>query len=65
MSKQKEVCDIQGCNNKAETVVVLYVPDSYTEIAMCSYHYKDFKSEEGLDKPFNMKDDVIAKYKHN
>jgi hypothetical protein len=39
--------------------------ETYTDFAMCDYHYDDFNSEEGLDKPFNMKDNVYSKYKYN
>jgi hypothetical protein len=61
----KEVCDIQGCNNETEAVIALHASDHYTEVAMCSYHYQDFKSAEDPEITFNMKDNVYSKYKHN
>jgi hypothetical protein len=61
----KEVCDIQGCNNKTGIVFVLNAHDHYTEVAMCSYHYQDFKYGKDPEVTFDMKDDVYSKYKHN
>jgi hypothetical protein len=61
----KEVCDIQGCNNETDTVIVLHAHDRYTKIAMCSYHYQDFKYGKDPEAMFNMKGDVYSKYKHN
>jgi hypothetical protein len=61
----KEVCDIQNCNNETDTVVTLHTHDNYTEIAMCSYHYHDFKYGENPEVTLTMKDYVYARYKHN
>lgn len=61
----KEVCDIQGCDNETDTMVTLHDRDSYTEVAMCSHHYYDFKYGEDPEVTLTMKDNVYAKYKHN
>jgi hypothetical protein len=56
-------CDIKNCSYKASNVLVSHTSESYTEIAMCDHHYDDLNSEEGLDKPFIMKDNIDVKSK--
>jgi hypothetical protein len=56
-------CDIRDCTSKASYITAHIDNTTYYTLAMCSYHYEDFHSEEGLDKPFIMKDNVYAKYK--
>jgi hypothetical protein len=51
--------------NKTDTVFVLHEHDSYTEVAMYSYHYHEYKYGEGPEVTFDMKDNIYAKYKHN
>jgi hypothetical protein len=66
MSMSKEVCDIQGCDNKTDTVIVLQSHENYTEVAMCSQHYHDFNSKDGpAEITYDMKDNINSKYKYN
>ena len=44
---------------------MLHEHDSYTEVAMYSYHYHEYKYGEGPEVTFDMKDNIYAKYKHN
>ena len=37
-----------------------YEIKEYVLVAMCPHHYRDMMSEEGLNKPFDMKDNVYA-----
>jgi hypothetical protein len=61
----KEVCDVQDCNNETDTMVTLHDHDSYTEVAMCSHHYYEFKDGEDPEVTLTMKDNVYAKFKNN
>jgi hypothetical protein len=47
-------CDIEGCHSKAPNIIMSQTEIDHATIAMCSFLYKDFYSEESLDKPFNM-----------
>ena len=44
-----------------------YEIKEYAMVAMCPHHYREMMSEEGLDKAFDMKDNVYAQTeeKHN
>jgi hypothetical protein len=46
-------------------MVTLHDHDSYTEVAMCSHHYYDFKYRKDPEVTLNMKDNVYAKYYDN
>jgi hypothetical protein len=62
---KKRDCDIEGCTSKASNITMHIDNTTYYTLAMCSYHYEDFQSQEGLEKPFNMKDTVYVKQKYN
>jgi hypothetical protein len=55
--------DIRDCTRKASYITVHIDNTTYYTLAMCSNHYEEFHSEEGLDKPFIMKDNIDVKCK--
>lgn len=61
-----KICDIEGCDNETDMVIVLQSHENYTEVAMCSHHYHDFHSEEGpAEITYDMKENINSKYKDN
>lgn len=57
-------CDIEGCNRKAAEIIPMQNEKEFFTIAMCSFHYEDYRSYASLDKPFNLKG-VPVQEKHN
>ena len=72
----ERICDIKDCHNKAAGFVKFPAPplpmgaernknskfkiEEFALVAVCHHHYKEMMSEEGLDKAFDMKDNVYA-----
>ena len=50
-----KVCDVQGCNDQAAEVIADENADGYFTVNMCSFHYRDYRSDESIGKPFNIK----------
>lgn len=62
---QEKECDIKGCNSQATNIITSQNSTTYYTVAMHSFPYQDFKSEESLDKTFNLKGDVYVHCKDN
>jgi hypothetical protein len=63
-----KVCDIEGCNDEATEIITVESEDKnndeFFQVAMCSFHYRDYRSDEGLGKPFNLKG-VVVQHRYN
>jgi hypothetical protein len=63
-----KVCDIEGCNDEAVEIITAEAraenSNSFFQVAMCSFHYRDYRSDSSIGKPFNLKD-VPVQERHN
>jgi hypothetical protein len=59
-----KVCDVQDCNDQAAEVIAAENTDGYFIVNMCSFHYRDYRSDEGTGKPFYIKN-VPVQQRHN
>jgi hypothetical protein len=59
-----KVCDVKGCNDQAAEVIAAENTDGFFQVAMCSFHYRDYRSDGGIGKPFYIKN-VPVQERHN
>jgi hypothetical protein len=54
MVNNNKVCDIVGCDDKAAEVMAAENADGPLTVNMCSFHYRDYMSDESIGKAFNL-----------
>jgi hypothetical protein len=51
-----KVCDIEGCNDDAAGIITGENDNGFFRVAISSLYYRDYRSDDSLWKPFNLKD---------
>ncbi|MGA7691928.1 MAG: hypothetical protein WCA61_06455, partial [Nitrososphaeraceae archaeon] len=53
-----------GCDSEAAEVIEAENANGYFTVNMCSFHYRDYRSDKSIGKPFYIKD-VPVQERHN
>jgi hypothetical protein len=64
MAEKVKCRNVQGCNDRAAEAIAAENEnaDGYFTVNMCSFHYRDYRSDTSIGKPFYIWDVPVQQW---